>query len=95
VSLPGSGGHLEKIDAIKEQLPLEPAVTSTHGATLSQVIDMAKNLDKMPQELIIFAISGKDYSIDESLTDAVDQAISVVIKEILKDKDVQLCMNKP
>jgi hydrogenase maturation protease len=87
-------GTWKKIDAIKEQLPLEPAVTSTHGATLSQVIDMAKNLDKMPEELIIFAISGKDYSIDESLTDAVDQAISVVIKEILKDKDVQSCMKK-
>ncbi|MBM3208246.1 MAG: hydrogenase maturation protease [Chlamydiae bacterium] len=87
-------GTWKKIDAIKDQMPSEAPVTSTHGATLSQVIEMAKNLDRMPEELTIFAISGKDYDLDESLTNDVDKAISAVIQEILKDKDVQACMNK-
>jgi hydrogenase maturation protease len=87
-------GSWKKIDGLHHHLPRDAAKSSTHSISLGQAIDLARAMQKLPKELIIFAIPGEEYSITSKITPAVQKAIEEVAQEILKDKDVLICMSK-
>ena len=68
--------------------------TSTHALSLSRVIEMATLLEAMPKKLILYAISGKNYSLASNISFDVQNAISSLRDMLLKQKDIQRCMNK-
>ncbi len=85
-----SGGTWQRIDLHQQRVPEENPV-STHGFTLSQAIALAKNLNQLPDKLVLYAISGENYTISEALSPAVASSVESVIKAILKE--VHSCMN--
>lgn len=55
--------------------------TSTHAFDLSQALEMAQNLNIMPEKLIIYGIEGYDFS----HTDALSLEVTAQIKPLIDD----------
>lgn len=87
-------GAWQRIDVHQQPIPPENSQTSTHGFSVSQAIALAKNLDQLPNKLILYAITGDNYSISCILSPLVVKSIHSVIKAILNEEDIQSCMNK-
>lgn len=86
-------GTWERIDVHKQPIMEEHPQTSTHGFSVSQAISLAKNLDQLPNKLILYAINGDHYSISEALSPSVARSVEKVIEAILNEEDIQSCMN--
>jgi hydrogenase maturation protease len=79
-------GQVYRFDALTDPLP-ENFFTnySTHSINIPEIIALAKNLDTLPEELIIYGVEGKNFSIGEGLSDEVRKAIFPVVDIIIKD----------
>ncbi len=86
-------GTWQRIDVNKQPIMEENPQTSTHGFSLSQAIALAKNLDQLPNKLILYAINGNHYSISDVLSPPIAKSVNSVIKAILNEEDIQSCMN--
>lgn len=84
----------KRIDCNQGALEIESHQTSTHGLNISQAIALAKILDQLPKKLIIYAIAGHCYQMCETLSPSVERAAREVVKAILNEEDVLICMNK-
>lgn len=83
-------GSWQRIDALRQSLPIESNQTSTHGFNISQVIALAKNLNQLPIKLIIYAIAAECYDMSETLSPPVEKAVEEVSIAILNEK----CMHE-
>lgn len=81
-----------RIDALKNPIPHNAKQTSTHGFTLSEAIELAKNLGQLPNKLIVYAIVGHDFSMHEGLSPSVLQATDAVYQAITQE--IEKCMKK-
>lgn len=79
----------QRIDFYREPLEIESHQTSTHGLNISQAIALAKNLDQLPQKLIIYAIAGDCYQMGDTLSPAVAQAAEEVVEALLNEKSIR------
>jgi hydrogenase maturation protease len=79
----------QRIDFYREPLEIESHQTSTHGLNISQALALAKNLDLLPQKLIIYAIAGKCYQMCDILSPPVAKAIEEVTAAILNEEDIR------
>lgn len=86
-------GSWQRIDLHKQPIKDDNPQTSTHGFSISQAISLAQNLDSMPNQLILYGISGVNYNVVESLTPSVAKGIEGVVQAILKEEDIQSCTN--
>lgn len=83
-----------RIDALKEEIPIDRPQTSTHGFSVSQAIEMAKNFGRLPGKLILYAIQGSRFEMSHAISQPVAKAVEVVSKEILNEEEVRLCQSK-
>lgn len=86
-------GTWQRIDAQKQPIMEESPQTSTHGFSVSQAISLAKNLDQLPNKLILYVISGDSYTISDKFSPSVAKSVDLVVREILNEEDIQSCMN--
>lgn len=75
----------KRIDIHQEPIPDEHPQTSTHGFSIAQAISLAKNLDQLPNKLILYAIKGDNYTISDHLSPVVAKSIDEVTEAILKE----------
>lgn len=87
-TLNAPAGSWRRIDGIHDSLPEEHTQTSTHGFGITQAIGMAKNLNLLPSKLIIYAICGHDYEMNNTLSPSVEAAIEKVARELLNEEDI-------
>ncbi len=87
-------GAWQRIDALKQPLPVEQNQTSTHGFSISQAIAFAQSLDQLPAQLIVYAITGTRFAVSEALSPGVAKAVEVVVEAIINEEDIHACMNK-
>lgn len=87
-------GTWRRIDALVQEIDREMPQASTHGFTLTQAIAMAKQLDQLPQKLILYAISGNHFTIKETLSPAVEAAVKEVAEAIENEKEICACMKR-
>jgi hydrogenase maturation protease len=82
----------QRFDLLTQDITDENPVTSTHGFSVSEAVALAKNLNQLPQKLILYAISGTNFQIGDKLTPTVSECVKQVIIQIVKE--VEPCMNK-
>lgn len=87
-------GSWQRIDVHQQPIPKENPQTSTHGFSISQAISLAKNLDQLPNKLILYAINGDNYSISDALSSSVARSVDGVINAILNEEEIKSCMNR-
>jgi hydrogenase maturation protease len=84
----------QRIDYNQDDLEIESHQTSTHGLNISQAIALAKNLNQLPQKLIIYAITGECYQVGQLLSPSSAKHAEDVAEAILNEEDIRVCMNK-
>lgn len=80
-------GFIYRFDYPKDEFPEEIFRFSTHTFSLGQVLELAKLLNHLPKEVIIYGIEGKFFTVGDRLSPEVQESVSEVIERIRKDID--------
>lgn len=83
-----------RIDLMREPVFVENPLTSTHGFTIKEAFELAKTLGGLPSTLILYAISGRFFSLSAEISPAVLAAVDQVVCHLLNEKEIQACMNR-
>jgi hydrogenase maturation protease len=78
-------GSIHFVDAIKTKLPKENKHHSSHLFGLSDAIETARVLKKLPPVLHIYGIEGKSFEIGTEISQEVIEAAEEVMKKITSD----------
>jgi hydrogenase maturation protease len=86
ISSGGVPGTVYCFDAIAKQLPAHFFKNySTHSFDIMETVALAKNLDSLPDKLIIYGVESKDFGIGSVVSDEVRKAGSKVSGYIKKE----------
>ena len=78
----GSPGSIRRFEANLEALPARSFRYSTHAFSLGEAIEMARALGKLPGQVTVYGIEGKDFSPGEGLSPEVASSVDKLIAEI-------------
>jgi hydrogenase maturation protease len=78
-------GAIHRIEVGVDPLPNWANVASSHSAGLAEAIALARALDALPEELIIYGIEPGDVAMGEGLTASVESAIPELVLRITSE----------
>jgi hydrogenase maturation protease len=77
-----AAGTVHRFDARGQPLPGGVLGTSTHSIGVTDVIEMARSLGRLPERLVVYGIEVFDVSPGGQLTASVRRAVDRVVQEI-------------
>ena len=75
-------GKIYRYDLRTQKLPAIFSNYSTHSFNLAEAIELGLKLNKLPPELIIYGIEGKNFETGVGLSDEVLKAVREIINKI-------------
>ncbi len=96
-------GTIHRLDARAQPLPVGFLHTSTHAFGVAQAVELARALEQLPRDLVIYGIEGKTFDPDTGLSREVAQAAREVVDRVLREietmcrqsnEGVTPCMNR-
>ena len=84
-------GSWERIDLSCQPLNAPNKPTSTHGFTIKEAVELASTLGGLPSKLILYVIRGENFTLCEELSPPVETGVAQVVRELLKEKEIQAC----
>ena len=75
-------GSVHRVDATAGALPPELFRTSTHHLSVADAVELARALDRLPQQLEVYGIEGRDFSAGGRLGPEVEAAVAHVVAEL-------------
>jgi hydrogenase maturation protease len=75
-------GTIHRFDATAAPLPADSTRASTHAFGVADAVELARVLDRLPEELLVFAVEGEDFSIGAELTAGVARAVAALAAEL-------------
>ena len=84
VSSGAAVGSIHRLDASKEPIPSKFFSCSTHNFGVAEAIELARTLSQLPGHLQLYGIEGKNFQPGEVLSSEVEQAMELVVGEILQ-----------
>ncbi|MBI1729020.1 hydrogenase maturation protease [Candidatus Acetothermia bacterium] len=79
-------GTVQRLDASEKALPEELfGRQSTHLFSIADAIELARRLEKLPQEVIIFGIEGANFSFGEGLSGEVQEVLAKLNQQVLDE----------
>lgn len=78
-------GTVDRFDVTATPLPRADCGTSTHGLDLSAAIELARALDKLPQNCVVYTIEAQNFDIGAPLSPAVAAAAGRLVADILAE----------
>ena len=82
VSSGGSHGIIHRFDVLKNSIPSDYFSCSSHNFGVAEAIELARTLNKLPAQLQLYGIEGKNFQHGEMISQEVKQAITTVADEI-------------
>lgn len=78
-------GTVRRLDAGQQPLPVElRGSTSTHAFALGEAVELARALDRLPGQLLVYAIEGREFEAGAGLSGQVDAVIDALADEVLR-----------
>ncbi len=68
-------GTVQRFDARSQPLPVRSLRSSTHAFGVSDAVEMARALRRLPDRLDVYAIEGASFTAGERLSPAVERAV--------------------
>jgi hydrogenase maturation protease len=90
VSGGGKPGMLHRFDLDFDPVPPDLFRPTTHRLGITDAIELARELDALPQRLVLYGIEGEDFSEGVGLTPAVDQTVDRLVDELHAELDVRV-----
>jgi hydrogenase maturation protease len=86
VSTGAADGTVHRFDASTEALPARELRSSTHALGISETLELARALGRLPRHTVVFGIEGRDFTAHEGLSppvaDGVARAATAVLEEV-------------
>jgi hydrogenase maturation protease len=75
-------GTIHRLDPLAAPIPASLSQGSTHAFGLAETIELARALDRLPDELTVYGIEGERFTAVEELSPAVAAAVEQVRMEL-------------
>jgi len=84
-------GEILKYDLNKTTLPDIFAKTSSHAMGVSEAIELARMISILPKETIFYGIEGKNFEIEQEMSEevlaSVDELLKIIVIDIMAEVD--------
>jgi hydrogenase maturation protease len=81
----GRPGTICRLDPANKPLPAERFQGSTHAFSIPQAIEMARALNELPAQVVIFGIEGKNFHAGTELSKEVNDALPELVRHVLEE----------
>jgi hydrogenase maturation protease len=79
-------GTIRRFDASRDPLPARlSGSSSTHAFALSDAIELARALQRLPEQVIVFAVEGRNFAAGAPLSDELAQATPALADAVLSE----------
>ena len=78
----GEPGELYRFDATHEALPAELFRASTHALGVADAVELARELDRLPERIAVYGIEGESFETGEGLSPAVEATVAKLVGEL-------------
>lgn len=66
---------------------------STHAVGIAEAIDLARALERLPKQVVLYGIEIESVESGAALSDAVRGGLNIVVDQVIKDVERVECMN--
>lgn len=77
-----SPGRVHRLDLVKDTLPTELSLASTHAFGVSQAVGLARTLGLLPANVVVYAIEGASFIPGTPMSPEVSAAADAVVTHI-------------
>ena len=81
----GRPGAIRRFEVHQRPLPAETFQYSTHGLSLSEAVELARAMGKLPRRFIVYAIEGKDFAAGEEISPPVKKGCRKLMDQIIQE----------
>ena len=85
VSSGSEPGHIHRFEVAGQGLPDFFSGHSTHAFGLAEAIELARQLNRLPAQLIVYGVEGKSFELGRGLSPVVEAAAEIVIVQIAQE----------
>jgi hydrogenase maturation protease len=78
-------GTLFHFDLLKDAIPQDLFIISTHNIGIPECISLSEKLDLLPEQLLFYGVEGQDFGHGKKLSPLVKAATDRVIDQIVAD----------
>jgi hydrogenase maturation protease len=78
-------GTLHRFEVADGPLPAELFRPSTHALGVAEAVELARELGRLPERLVVYGIEGEDFEVGEGLTPAVEEAVERLVMELYRE----------
>ncbi|MEE9416401.1 MAG: hydrogenase maturation protease [Acidimicrobiales bacterium] len=78
-----AAGSIHRIEVGADPLPGWAVRSSSHSAGLIDAVNLARTLEVLPEELIVFGVEPADLTLGEGMSDEVQAALPSLIEQII------------
>ncbi len=78
-------GRVHRIDLLKENLPADLSLASTHMLGVAEAVGLARALGMVPKTMIAYAIEGEKFAPGAGLSPEVAAAMDLVVARVGED----------
>jgi hydrogenase maturation protease len=75
-------GTVRRFDARSAPLPVRSLRSSTHAFGVSDAVELARSLGRLPGRLDVYAIEGASFAAGERLSPAVERSVGELVAEL-------------
>ncbi len=75
-------GTFRRLNVGKDPVPANYFSCSTHNFGVAEAIELSRSLDRLPDQIEVYGIEGKDFNPGEGLSPEVEEAVKRVVEEI-------------
>lgn len=78
-------GTVYRFDANSESIPAHFIGNSTHAIGVADAVELAKELGRLPSQLIVYGIEGKNYDNGTELSPEIEDAVNQIVEYLLEE----------
>ncbi len=78
-------GTVHRFEAHRQSIPIGFFHYSTHAFSVAEAIELARTLDELPANVIVYGIEGKGFGAGQGLSIEVEKSIEGVVAAVLHD----------
>ena len=78
-------GTIHRLDARTQLLSSRFFRCSTHGLGIAEAIELARTLNQLPEQCVVYGIEGRSFAIGVGLSPEVERAAEQVVTRVLLD----------
>jgi hydrogenase maturation protease len=82
----GTGaGTVQRFDAHADPLPAQMFRHSTHAFGVASALELARVLHRLPPQLIVYGIEGRDFAAGTRLSHEIEEALPGLVERVIRE----------